>query len=328
MAENKFQWCFIGTGTLAGIVAAQLTASGRHEIRSVCSRRFEKAKAFADAWNARAYEDATSAVGAEGVDAVYIVTPHPSHYEMARLALSLGRPVLCEKPFTMRAEEARGLFLLAQEKQVYLAEGMWTWFAPVANQVKAWLDAGEIGRVESVETRFRVNVLDYAPRLTDPALAGGALLDSGVYPLTYLYRLFGKPAEVKCTGNVRGGIDLSEEIDLTFPGGLSTRVSVAIDAEKPDNHILIRGTDGEIYSKNINGSDRAELRKKDGTVKEIREATTLLNEFDRAAEEIRLGRIQSAYVPARATVDVMDIMDECRRQMNLVYPFEKETDLF
>ena len=323
MSEKAFQWCFIGTGKLAGGVAEQLTATGRHQVRSVCSRRFEKAKEFAEKWGGEAYEDAASAISAEGVDGVYIVTPHSSHYEMAKLALSLGKPVLCEKPFTMRAEEARDLFRIAMEKKVYLVEGMWTWFAPVANQVSKWVDEGEIGEIKSVETHFLVNVLNYAPRLTDPNLAGGALLDSGVYPLTYLYRLFGKPTDVKCVGNLQGGIDLSEEIELTFENGLKTNLSVAINAEKYDNHILIRGTKGEIYSEGINCSDKAELRRKDGETEIFREPTTMINEFDKTAEEIRLGRIESVYVPAQATIDVMEIMDECRKQMNLVYPFEK-----
>lgn len=324
MNEKPFQWCFIGTGRLAGEVAEQLVSSGRHQVKTVCSRRFEKAKEFADKWGGTAFEDAASAISAEGVEGVYVVTPHPAHYKMAKLALSLGKPVLCEKPFTMQAEETRDLFRTAEEKGVYLVEGMWPWFAPAANKVKSWLDSGEIGEVKSVETHFRVYVMDYAARLTDPNQGGGALLDSGVYPLTFLYRLFGKPAEIKCVGNLKDGIDLSEEISLTFENGFKTDVSVAIDSRDFDNYIRIQGTKGTIYTESLNCPSRVELKRTDGEIEIFEAPTTMLNEFDKVAEEIRLGKKQSSYVPPQATIDIMEVMDTCRRQMNLVYPFEKK----
>ena len=322
MDHQKFGWCFIGTGTLARQVAEQITASGRHRVASVCSRRFEKAKEFAEKWGAEAFESARDAVCAEGVDAVYVVTPHPSHYEMAKLALSLGKPVLCEKPFTMTAAEARELFRLAAEKQVYLAEAMWTWFAPVANRVKSWLEAGKVGEVEEVKTNFLVNVVHYAPRLTDPALAGGALLDSTVYPVTYLYRLFGRPEKVRCTAVISGGVDLKDEIDLTFASGKTFHISAAIDAENPDESIRIIGEKGEIFADRFHYTNRAEWTGKDGSREVFEGETSMLNEFDRVAEEIRQGRKTSAFVPPEATEEVMDILDECRRQIGLIYPFE------
>lgn len=319
---KPFRWCFIGTGTLAKQVAKEITASGRHEISAVYSRRFPAAQEFAEKFGGTAYETAEEAM--KNADAVYIVTPHTSHYAYAKQAIELGKPTLCEKPFTVKAAETRELFDLAREKKVYLVEGMWTWFAPVANGIRNWLEQGAVGDIRQVDIVHSVNVVNYAPRLTDPNVAGGALLDTGVYPVTYLYRLFGKPAAVKCSGRIGGGVDLSDEIELTFEGGLTWPVKVAIDDPANEEYIRITGTKGEIFADHFHYTDRAELRDASGTVTEtIEGATSMLNEFDCVAAEIREGRTESAYVPPQATIEVMEILDECRRQIGLVYPFEK-----
>lgn len=321
MSSQVFSWCFIGTGTLAKQVAAEITATDRHRIVSVVSRRKEAAEEFAARFGAEASQDPRRAM--EKADAVYVVTPHTTHYPYAKMALELGKPVLCEKPMTVRAAETKELFALAAEKKVYLAEAMWTWFAPPARKVKAWVDEGRAGRIERVETVMLANVIHYAPRLTDPKLAGGAILDSGVYPITYLYRLFGKPLQVRCSGRIEGGVDLGDEIDLIWADGTERRIDLAIDAPGGRNEIRIVGSEGEIVTGPINCANYAELRGKDRSVIERFEAaTTMLNEFDRVSEEIRAGRTESAFVPPRATMDVMEIMDECRRQIGLVYPFE------
>ena len=322
MSNSAFTWCFIGTGTLAKQVAAEITASGRHRITAVYSRRYEAAEAFAGPYGAKAYKTAEEAI--QQADAVYVVTPHPSHYQYTKMAIEMGKPVLCEKPFTVKACETKELFRLAREKQVYIVEGMWTWFAPVARKVKEWVDGGVLGAVQQVTTKMLVNVIHYAPRLTDPVLAGGAILDSGVYPITYLYRLFGKPTEVHCSGRIAQGVDLGDEIDLTFGNGLRCHISLAIDSDADENFIRIEGEKADIFLKHFHYTDHADLLAKDGSLIQRYEArTTLLEEFDKASEEIRAGKTESAFIPPQATIDVMDIMDACREQIGLVYPFEQ-----
>lgn len=322
MSNPVFSWCFIGTGTLAKQVAAEMASSDGYRISSVFSRRFEAAEQFAKQYGGEAFAAPEEAM--EKADAVYVVTPHPSHYAYVKMAIGLGKPVLCEKPFTVKASETKELFSLAKEKKVYIVEGMWTWFAPVALKVKEWLDSGAAGAVRQVTTKMLVNVIHYAPRLTDPDLAGGAILDSGVYPITYLYRLFGKPESVRCSGRIAHGVDLGDEIDLTFKNGRTDHISLAIDDAAGENYIRIEGEKADIFLEHFHYTDHADLLAKDGSLIERFEGkTTLLNEFDRVAQEIREGRTESAYIPPRATMDVMDIMDECRRQIGLVYPFEQ-----
>ena len=323
MSEQPFRWCFIGTGTLAKQVAREITASGRHEITAVYSRRFEKAREFAAQYGGAAYDTAEAAVGAADVDGVYVVTPHNWHAPYVRLAVEAGKPVLCEKPFTTDTAQTRALFDLGREKGVYVAEAMWTWFSSVARQVKAWVDGGALGDIESARVTYRCDSRGYAPRLLDPNLAGGALLDIGVYPLTYLYRLFGKPERVKCEGLLRDGIDMEEEIDLFYPGGLTARASVSMWAAEYDEAARITGSRGAITVERFHYASEARLTDKEGHTALFTGETTMLNEFDRVAGEIRAGLPCSALVPPQATLDVMEIMDECRRQMGLVYPFER-----
>ena len=322
MNDRAFSWCFIGTGTLAKQVAAEITETDRHRIASVYSRRSEAAEQFAKQYGGEACKTPEQAM--EKADAVYVVTPHPSHYPYVKLAIGLGKPVLCEKPFTVKASETKELFRLAKERNVYITEGMWTWFAPVALKVKEWLDSGAAGRIEQVTTKMLVNVIHYAPRLTDPVLAGGAILDSGVYPITYLYRLFGKPTEVHCSGRIVQGVDLGDEIDLAFGNGLRCHISLAIDSDADENFIRIEGEKADIFLNHFHYTDHADLLAKDGSLIQRYEArTTLLEEFDKASEEIRAGKTESAFIPPQATIDVMDIMDACREQIGLVYPFEQ-----
>ena len=189
--SGAFRWCFIGTGTLAAQVAEEITKTGRHRITAVCSRRFESAEAFAKKYGAEAFHDINEALAFGRIDAVYVVTPHSSHYEYTKLAIEAGVPVLCEKPFTTDAKKTRELFALAKEKKVYVAEAMWTWFSPVSNKVKQWLEDGEFGEIEKVNISYHMNFYQNLDRLTNPEKAGGALLDIGIYPVTYIYRLLG-----------------------------------------------------------------------------------------------------------------------------------------
>lgn len=321
--DKIFGWCFNGCGTLAKKVAKQITESGRHKIVSVYSRSMERAEQFAGQYNAVACRSAEDAITMEGVQGVYVVTPHDSHYAYTKLALNLEKPVLCEKPFTVTSAQARDLIALAKERQLYLAEAMWTWFAPVANRVKLWLDNGEFGKIQKVMVNCHLNSKDYAPRVTDPNAAGGALLDMGVYPITYLYRLFGKPQKIKCTGIVSEGIDWEEDIDFQFPSGECYSASISIRDTNGGQKIIIEGSKARTEIPNFHYIEKAELVRSDGSIEQVSGNSNYLNEFDIVAAEITEGLKQSRFVPFQATLDVMEIIDECRAQLNLKYPFEE-----
>lgn len=320
--DGRFGWCFIGCGTLAKKVAKQIIGSGRHKIVSVYSRSFDRCSGFARKYGATAYRTAEEAICAEGVDGVYVVTPHNSHFVYSKLAAELGKPVLCEKSFTTDAMQAKELIALAESKNVYVAEAMWTWFAPVANQIKRWLDGGEFGKINRFVLRCMLPTFLYAKRVTDPNAAGGALLDMGVYPITYIYRLFGKPDNVVCRGNVSKGIDLGETVQLGYPSGESYSATIAINRFGFEK-LVIEGEKAKVKLGFFHNANKVKLIRKNGKSEYCSGDGSYLNEFDIVSSEIRAGLTESRLAPHKATIEVMEIMDECRKQMKLKYPFEK-----
>lgn len=319
--EKKFRWAYIGSGSICKHTADQIVTAG-HEIVSVYSRRLESAQEFANCYGAQAYDSFDEAVNREDVDGVYIGTPHTSHKEYAIRAMELHKPVLCEKAMGINVSEVEEMIAVSKRENVYLAEAMWTWYAPVANQVKDWIQDGRIGDLKEAYGSFCIPGLKYKKkehRLLNPATAGGAILDLGVYPITYFYNLFGMPDSITCKGEVANGIDEEEEIVFSYPTG-ECRIKASL--RYPEEKMKICGTKGTIkVGPMFHGAKKAKLRCEDGRFK-IKEDTNYIVEFTRVAEEILAGKKESDFVPLQHTLDCMKIMDECRRQMGLKYDME------
>ncbi len=319
---NKFKWCFIGTGSLAKTVASQLNKSGRHEIVSCYTRNLKKGKEFAQKYGGTAYDTPEKAITAEGVEGVYIVTPHNAHYRYVKQALELGKPVFCEKAFTVTAQETDELIALAHEKDLYLCEAMWTWFSPSANQTKNWIDEEKIGKINSANFTYHVNIINGAERVRDPKRAGGALLDITVYPITYAYRLWGIPQRIESKGVLQNGIDISEEIVFTYPD-FKVNISASIADFKGFEKMSIKGEKGEIKATlyhAMNGvTYKKSMFKKETFKGNGPKINSYLDEFDTVAQEIREGLKESKMVPLKATSNVMHLLDEIRTQIGLNY---------
>ncbi len=318
MAE--FRWAFIGCGSIADKTAKSIL-KGEHKIASVYSRNYEKAQAFASKFGATATKTAEEAISLEGVDAVYIATPHTSHVEYALMALKMGKPVLCEKPVGICAKDVEAIIEAARENGTYFAEAMWSWFSDVSITVKSWVQSGRIGKVQKVKIHHAFPGLKKKAdsRVRDPYTAGGALLDIGIYPITYCYNIFGVPDKTICEGKVEDGIDIYEKITLHY-GSMKCESYISFEYFKESFEIT--GTEGKIILPLFHVAPVAILKSKKGN-KLFFGKTTYLNEFDRVAKEIREGKLQSDYVPFESTLQCMRIMDSCREQMQLKYPFEK-----
>lgn len=317
---ENFRWAYIGSGNIANSTAREII-KGKHSITSVYSRNYDKAAAFAAKYNAQAFDDFDSAVGRDDVDGVYIATPHTSHVKYAVRAMELGKPVLCEKPVGVTTQDVDVLIDTAQKTQVYFCEAMWTWFSDVALKVKEWVKSGEIGDIENVTINYAFPgiMMSKNSRVLTPSTAGGALLDIGIYPITYCYNLFGMPDNIICSGKIKNGIDIKETVVLEY-NGFKCTLNMSLCALK--ENCLIKGSKGEIsLPVFFHMASKAILKNKNGKTV-FNGKTDYLTEFTRAAEEIRTGKTESAYIPFSATKFCMQIMDECRRQMNLVYPFE------
>lgn len=318
---SRFRWAYIGCGSIANSTAKSIL-KGDHVITAVYSRNFDKVKVFADKYKAVAYESFDELLSCGNIDAVYIATPHTSHVEYAVSALKAHIPVLCEKPVGVSAEDVELLIKTAKENDTYFAEAMWTWFSDTAINVKKWVKNKNIGNIESVVIHYAFNGLMKSAdsRVRNPMTAGGALLDIGIYPITYCYNLFGYPDKIICDGVVRDGIDIREKITLCYS---DFQCELYVSFEKLKESFHLKATRGRIDIPVFHCAQIAFLSGK-SCFSIARGKTTYLNEFDRCACEIKQGLNESSYVPFKATLDCMKIMDECRRQMGLIYPFEKQ----
>ena len=316
---DKFRWAYIGCGSIAEKTAKDIT-KGNHQIVSVYSRNYEKGCVFAEKFGATAFKTAEEAILCDTVDGVYIATPHTSHLEYSITALEHHKPVLCEKPVGINVADVDKLISCARKNETYFCEAMWTWFSDVALTVKEWIQSGKIGEVKEVKINYSFPGIlkPKTSRVLLPETAGGALLDIGIYPITYCYNLFGYPDEIICNGTVKNGIDISEKITLRY-GKTICKFNISLTTARED--CTIKGTKGKISLPLFHMASRATL--KNDTGKEIFNGKTdYLTEFTRAAEEISAGKTQSDYIPFSATKDCMKIMDECRKQMHLKYPCE------
>lgn len=318
---SKFRWAYIGSGHIAAKTANEII-KGNHIITSVYGRNFESAVDFAQKYGAQAFVDFDKAVDRADVDGVYIATPHTSHVDYAVRAMELGKPVLCEKPVGVTTKDVDILIDTAKRNGVYFCEAMWTWFCDVALKVKEWVDAKAIGEINDVTINYAFPGIckPKNSRVLMPSTAGGALLDIGIYPITYCYNLFGMPKNIICNGTLKNGIDIKETVILEYD---SFKCTLNMSLCTVKENCLIKGSEGEIsLPVFFHMASKAILKNKSG--KSVFEGKTdYFTEFTRASEEILSGKTESDYIPFAATKSCMEIMDECRRQMNLVYPFEK-----
>ena len=317
---EKFRWAYVGSGSIAKNTARNIT-SGDHVITAVYSRNVAKAQDFAEKYGAAVFDSFDEMLSSGGFDGVYIATPHTSHASYSLKALRAGKPVLCEKPAGVSAKEIEEVIAASRDNGVYFCEAMWTWFSDVALTVKKKIADGAIGSVKKVRINYAFPgiLMSKKSRLLMPETAGGALLNIGIYPVTYCYNLFGYPRKITCRGTVKSGIDICEKIILGYDG---FECKLNISLKRLRESCKITGTGGKI---NIPVFHMAQLAviKSGKKTQTVTGRTDYLTEFTRAAEEIRAGKTESGYIPHSSTENCMKILDECRRQMGLVYPFEK-----
>ena len=323
---RSFGWGFIGYGKIAQTVANALVRSD-HRITAVFGRRFEQAEAFAEKYGARAYRTLGEMFADETVEGVYIATPNDSHAYYTEQCILHGKPVLCEKPFAMNAADSNRILSLAREKGVYAAEAMWTWHDPVSLQVRDWIQDGKLGDITGLEAKYAFPMLrkkDTGGRLLAPARGGGALMDIGVYPVRYVYELFGLPEETICAGKKYNGVDVEETISMRY-AGFTAKLFVSFQSFKGEK-MVIRGTKGSITIPYFHMATKARLKGETKATAAVKGGMRGLyrREFDDAAAEIRAGKQESGFIPHRGTFDVMRLLDDCRSQMGVVFPGEAE----
>jgi len=318
---EKFGWAYIGCGSIAHRTATELVQTDDNKIVAVWNRTKSKAEDFAEEFGGVVYDTAQEAINAPGVEGVYVAVNGDKHAKYTELAIKNKKPVLCEKPFTFNKEKTEELFDYAKENDVYISEAMKTWHNETALKVKEWVDANRVGEIKSVAFAYAVPMLQHStnPRLTTPSMLGGALLDIGVYAVRYCYELFGLPEGIECEADMHE-VDHAEKIRFQYPGFVANmHVSMVEDA----GHFLkIEGTEGSISVPEFHVAKKATLKSADKVETFVTDDLIFGRQFSNVAAEIRAGKKESDYIPAQSTIDVMGLLDECRRQMGLVYPQE------
>lgn len=334
------RWGILATGGIAAAFTADLVDLPDAEVVAVASRSQASADAFAERFGIPRAYGGWDALAQDGdIDVVYVATPHSAHRTAAGLCLEAGRNVLCEKAFTLNAREAGELVALAKARGSFLMEAMWMYCNPLIRRLKALVDDGAIGEVRHVQADFglaghllpeaRNGALPPAHRLRDPAQGGGALLDLGVYPVSFAQLLLGEPSDVTARATLSAeGVDLQTgallswdggalaSVHCSIVGGTATSASVTgsggrIDVPNgfffPDRFVLHRdGRDPEEFTADPADGPRGSLR----------------HEAAEVMRALRAGETESPLVPLDGTLAVMRTLDAIRDRVGVRYPGE------
>ncbi|MGC0272301.1 Gfo/Idh/MocA family protein [Pseudactinotalea sp. Z1739] len=319
-------WGILGAGNIARRFATEIPAHTAGTVVAVGSRSQERADDFAATFDIPvAHGDYESLVADERVQAVYIASPHSEHRDHALLALAAGKPVLVEKAFTRSAAEAREVFAAADAAGLFAMEAMWSRFLPHMAALDRVLRSGEIGQVVTL-TAHHGQWLDVAPshRLKNPDLAGGAVLDLGVYPISFAHQVLGSPETVTAVGHLaETGVDATEAVVLTYPGVVASLTTTMLAGTR--NDAVISGTAGRIeIAPTFFGSSTLTIHSTDGAVRTIEPPASAGFAYQAAetARCLEAGLTQSPVLPWEETLAVMRTMDEVRRQLGVVLPGE------
>lgn len=333
VADQRIRWGILGTGEIASKFATDLARVSDAETCAVGSRSREAADAFAERFGIPVrYANYRALVEDPAVDVVYVALPHPWHHEWALAALESGKAVLCEKPFTVTASEARELVAAARRQHRFLMEAMWTRFLPNMVWVRGILAAGALGVIRTVHAELGQRMRhDPAGRMFAPELGGGALLDLGVYPVSFASGVLGTPQAVTATATAtETSVDAQCSVILRYANGAQAVLHATLEVDTPSSAV-VAGSEGRLE---LSGPlfDPSSVRLVHGAnphaevVEEIRRSDPGHGWHHEAAEVgrcLRAGLLESPTMPLDESVAIMETLDEIRRQIGLRYPFER-----
>ena len=318
----------LGPGRIARTVAATLVQMPEMECYAVASRNRERAAEFAkDFGFEKVYDSYEAMLQDPDLELVYITTPHSHHYEQMMLCLEHGKHVICEKAFTLNAEQAGQIREVASQKGLYVAEAIWTRYMPSRKLINDIIASGIIGKVNTLTANLSYNIA-YKERIMEPALAGGALLDIGIYGLNFALMHFGSDIErmestVKLTDT---GVDAMETITIFYKDGRMAVLTHSIYC-RSDRKGIIHGETGYLVVENINNPQSVSVYDAGDNLLEFHKVPQQISgyeyEFQEAVRCIREGKTEAESMPMETTVQVMEIMDSLRKTWGVVYPQEQ-----
>lgn len=324
-----FKIGIIGAGGIAEHMAETVAGMKNAKIHGIASRDIFKANAFAEKYHIpRAFGSYEDMVKDPDLDLVYIATPHSHHAEHAELCIRNKKNVLCEKAFTMNATQAKKLVALAKKNKVYLAEAIWTRYMPSRAAVTKLMDSGIIGEVRYLTANLSYSMAN-KERIVKPELAGGALLDLGVYCLNFAFMFFGnKVAKIDSSAKLsKKGVDENESMTVYFKDGRVAYLTSAMNA-RSDRKGIIWGEKGYIVVENINNPNAINVyNAEDKLIKSVKlpeQITGYEYQVIEAMKMIKEGKLESESMPLSETVFVMQTMDKLRKDWGVVFPQEKK----
>lgn len=325
-------FAILGAGSIARVMATtinKMNSSGNNIVKlaAVASRSLDKSKQFASEFNIeKAYGSYDELYNDPSIDIIYIATPHNFHYEQCKSCIQHKKNVLCEKPFTVNAKQAKALLDMAAEKKVFITEGIWTRYQPMRRIIDEEIKSGIIGKPMMVTANLSYNMTQ-KERLLKPELAGGALLDVGIYALNFANMILGDPDEVdsSCIKNA-AGVDMSNSVTFTYKDTAKMAVLCSSALCVSDRFGMIHGSEGFIMVENINNPQSLKIFDNAyNLIKEINAPEQLTGfeyEVEEVAKAIKNGEIQCSSMPHERILYMMNLMDSIRAQMGIKYPFE------
>lgn len=323
---KKYNWGLIGTGKITNLFAAGLTSLDQARLYAIGSRAQSTADIFAEKWNVvRAYASYEDLYADPEVDIVYIGTPHNFHFRNVVDALIAGKHVLCEKPFTINANEARELVALARQKKLFLMEAMWTRFQPWYGVVKQMLEANRLGPLLHIKADLSFR-FDVGPehRIYNRDLAGGVLLDMGIYPIALASAFMGKPREIMSMAHLyETGVDDQVSMLFKYDSGAIAELGCS-SRYLSKNNATLHGSKGfielhgmlfrpEKISFHEQGQQAIDIDTSCTSNGYQYEAQAVMNMLDK-------GEIEHAIMPLNESIEMMETMDQIRTNIKVTYP--------
>lgn len=318
----------IGAGEIARTMAFTIMQMPETSMYAIASRDMKKAKQYQKQYHIKKAYDSYEKLAADpDVDVVYIATPHSFHYEQTKMCLEHGKHVLCEKAFTANEKQARDLIDIAEKKGLFLGEAMWTRFMPLVKKLQQLLKEKVIGEVTMVTANLNFPML-YKERLVKAELAGGALLDVGIYPLTIASLVMGDDiSKIRATGILNeNGVDQFGQYTIVYQNGTMADLNAGM-CSFSDGKAVIYGTKGFIVVEGINRPESILVLNEQGNISQQfhreKQITGYEYEVQACINAIIEGKTECDEIAHEQTLRMMHVMDDIRKQMGVKYPFEK-----
>ncbi len=313
--KRIINWGIIGTGNIATSFASDFVYASEGVIKAVASRSHQKAIEFAGKFGVeKPYGNYHELLADTDIDVIYIATPHTCHFDQALEAMKAGKAVLCEKPLTTDPDSCRRLIEFSRQSNQYLMEALWTYFLPAIKKALDWINEGLIGEIRHIKADFAFQApYDPVSRLYNPKLAGGALMDIGIYPISLVWMIMKKmPDKIMVSGKkAPTGVDMQEAMYLEYDNGITADLFASFAFELP-NEARIAGSEGYIRIPDFFKAKECFLYRQGALIshfEDTRKSTGYNFEIDAVNADLKSNRTESDIVAHTDSLRIQEILE-------------------